>query len=52
MRNYVIGFNELGLSTAEMEAHFAELLGVETSARIFTEIKIKLGISRPGVSRC
>jgi hypothetical protein len=39
MRNYVIGFNELGLDTTEMEVHFAELLGAETSARIFTEIK-------------
>lgn len=44
MRNYVIGFTELGLDTAEMEAHFAELLGTETSARIFTEIKLELGI--------
>jgi hypothetical protein len=44
MRNYVIGFTELGLDTAEMEAHFAELLGAETSARIFTEIKLELGI--------
>ena len=45
MRNYVIGFTELGLDTAEMEAHFAEFLGAETSARIFTEIKLDLGIS-------
>ena len=44
MRNYVVGFTELGLDTAEMEAHFAELLGAETSARIFTEIKLELGI--------
>jgi hypothetical protein len=44
MRNYVIGFTELGLDTAEMEAHFAELLGAETAARIFTEIKLELGI--------
>ena len=44
MRNYVIGFTELGLDTAEMEAHFAELLGSETSARIFTEIKMELAI--------
>ena len=45
MRNYVIGFTELGLDTAEMEAHFAELLGAQTSARIFTEIKLELGIA-------
>jgi Glycosyl transferase family 2 len=44
IRNYVIGFTELGLDTAEMEAHFAELLGAETSAKIFTEIKMELGI--------
>jgi hypothetical protein len=44
MRNYVIGFTELGLDTAEMEAHFAELLGAETAARIFTEIKLELAI--------
>jgi hypothetical protein len=44
MRNYVIGFTELGLDTAQMEGHFAELLGAETSARIFREIKLKIGI--------
>jgi len=44
MRNYFIGFTELGMDTAAMEAHFAELLGAETSARIFTEIKMELGI--------
>jgi Glycosyl transferase family 2 len=43
VRNYAIGFNELGFDTAEMELHFAELLGAETSARIFTEIKRELG---------
>jgi Glycosyl transferase family 2 len=48
IRNYVIGFTELGLDTVEMEAHFAELLGAETSARIFTETKLDLGISQPG----
>ena len=42
MRNYVIGFTELGLDTAQMEAHFPELLGAETSARIFAEIKLEL----------
>jgi hypothetical protein len=39
IRNYIIGFNELGLDTAEMEAHFTGLLGAETSTRIFAEIK-------------
>jgi hypothetical protein len=42
IRNYVIGFTELGLDTAEMEAHFAELLGAETSAQIFAGIKLDL----------
>jgi Glycosyl transferase family 2 len=44
MRNYFIGFTELGLDTTEMEAHFAELLGAENSARIFNEIKMELRI--------
>jgi hypothetical protein len=51
MRNYVIGFNELGLDTTEMEAHFAELLGAETSTRIFTDIKLKLSPYSSGRSR-
>ncbi len=50
IRNYVIGFTELGLDTTEMEAHFAELLGTETSARIFTEIKLELGKERASES--
>ncbi len=45
MRNYVIGFNELGLDTAAMKAHFAELLGAETAARIFADIKRELDLS-------
>ncbi len=44
MRNYLIGFTELGLDTTEMETHFAELLGAETSAKLFAEIKLELGI--------
>ena len=35
----MIGFTELGLNTAEMEAHFHEFLGDEISAKIFAEIK-------------
>jgi hypothetical protein len=42
IRNYVIGFEELGLNCTEMETHFGELLGVETSARIFREIRSSL----------
>jgi hypothetical protein len=44
IRNYFIGFHELGLDTAEMESHFAELIGQGTSDRIFTRIKRELGI--------
>jgi hypothetical protein len=44
IRNYVIGFTELALDTAEMEAHFTELLGAETSARILTRVKRELGL--------
>ena len=42
IRNYVIGFRELGLDTAEMEAHFGELLGAETSATIFRQTRAAL----------
>jgi hypothetical protein len=42
IRNYLIGFGELGLDTTAMEAHFAELLGAETSARLFHEIRSTL----------
>ena len=44
IRNYLIGFTELGLDTGDMEAHFAAHLGAETSARIFAEIKRELDI--------
>jgi Glycosyl transferase family 2 len=39
IRNYFIGFTELGLPTDEMEAHFTELLGAELAARIFRDIR-------------
>jgi hypothetical protein len=42
MRNYLIGFSELGLDVAAMEAHFAELLGTANAARIFAAIKSDL----------
>jgi hypothetical protein len=38
IRNYVIGFTELGLDTAEIEAHFGQLLGAETVNRVLAEI--------------
>jgi hypothetical protein len=44
IRNYYLGFTELGLDTGEMESHFAELLGRETSNRIFADIKIELAV--------
>jgi Glycosyl transferase family 2 len=49
MRNYMIGFTELGLDPAEMEAHFAEFLGAETSAKIFDEIKRELEVDTHSV---
>jgi hypothetical protein len=39
IRNYFIGFNELGLETGPMEAHFAEILGAEVAARILADIR-------------
>lgn len=48
IRNYLIGFNELGMDTTEMEAHFAELLGAQASARIFAEMKAELN-GRPAI---
>ncbi len=42
IRNYFLGFTELGWQTGEMEAHFAELLGAEKSDRIFSAIKSEL----------
>ena len=51
MRNYFLGFTELGWQTGEMEAHFAELLGAETSGRIFTAIKSELNLLRGPRSR-
>ena len=39
IRNYFIGFTELGLPTAEMETHFAELLGADLAARIISDIR-------------
>jgi len=45
VRNYFIGFTELGLRTEDMEAHFAAFLGEEWSARVFNEVKQELGLS-------
>ena len=35
IRNYAIGWRELGLPTDQMENHFVELLGAETAERFF-----------------
>ena len=42
IRNYFIGWQELGLSTEAMEAHFGQHLGAEVAARIFTTIRSEL----------
>lgn len=44
IRNYLLGHHEFGLSTADMEAHFGQLLGAELSARLFREAREELGI--------
>jgi hypothetical protein len=38
IRNYAIGWRELGLPTDQMERHFVELLGAETAERIFRSV--------------
>jgi hypothetical protein len=47
IRNYVIGFTELGLPTAALEAHFKELIGEANAVRILGEIRQELGIAPP-----
>jgi hypothetical protein len=39
LRNYIIGFNELGLDTAELEAHFKGLLGEAAANRVIESVK-------------
>ncbi|MDP2354557.1 MAG: FkbM family methyltransferase [Beijerinckiaceae bacterium] len=41
VRNYYVGFTELGLSTSDMENHFAELIGAESVRRIIDEERAK-----------
>jgi hypothetical protein len=43
IRNYVIGFGELGVPTDDLEAHFKELLGAPVAERIFADIRAELG---------
>lgn len=42
VRNYVIGFRELGLDEAPIAAHFEELLGAEPAAKILAEVHAEL----------
>jgi len=41
VRNYLVGFRELGLPTGELESHYGELLG-EAAGPIFEQIKQEL----------
>jgi len=45
IRNYVIGFQELGLPTEPMEEHFSKLLGAGPASSIFRSIKDERGHS-------
>jgi hypothetical protein len=42
VRNYTIGFRELGLPTNDLEHHFREYLGVGPAERIFEQIRQEL----------
>jgi hypothetical protein len=43
VRNYMIGFRELGLPTADMERHFAEFLGEAVAGPMFSRLREELG---------
>ncbi len=43
IRNYVIGFRELGLDTQQIEEHFTTFLGAEQAQRILTTVREELG---------
>jgi hypothetical protein len=43
IRNYVIGFRELGLATDEIESHFITLLGPAVAGPIFRSIRLAQG---------
>jgi hypothetical protein len=44
IRNYKIGFSELGLGTEQLEEHFRTLLGAESANAIFAAIRQELGV--------
>ena len=46
MRNYLIGFTELGMDTTEMEDHFASQLGVEVAGRLLAQMRRELGLAQ------
>jgi hypothetical protein len=43
IRNYAIGWQELGLPTDQMESHFVSLLGADTAGRIFRSLTVARG---------
>lgn len=45
IRNYLIGFREIGWSTDEMQAHFRELLGRSQADRVFAAVRQELDAS-------
>jgi hypothetical protein len=45
IRNYLIGFNELGIPTTEMETHFRELLGEGVANPILEGVRLELAES-------
>ncbi|QIG48185.1 glycosyltransferase [Nordella sp. HKS 07] len=44
IRNYLIGFDEIGWDSAEMHNHFRELLGWQKADRIFATIRKELAV--------
>lgn len=42
IRNFMIGWNELGLDTAEVESHYREHLGAEVTDRILAEVQAEI----------
>jgi hypothetical protein len=51
IRNYMIGYQELGLATADVERHFEELLGEAIARPILSRIRDELGAAGPTAVR-
>jgi hypothetical protein len=47
IRNYLIGFTEFGLPTAEMTAHFREVVGAERADELFEIVTRELDNGKP-----